>query len=362
MNIQTQPDPFQCTYSPEVPKLLLKLNCSLVISTYQAGKVIFLSPQNNESLIQLPRTFLKPMGIAVDHNHPSRKMAIACKDEIIVFVNSPELGLHYPSKPNTYDAFFVPRLTYHTGDVDLHDLLWGNDKIFAVNTLFSCIATFDDTYNFTPYWTPPFISRIVSEDRCHLNGMIMIDGKPRYATCFSNSNTFQGWRNVVTNGGILMDIEKNEIIVDKLPMPHSPRMINGEIYMLLSATSELVKINTDKRNYEVITKLNGFVRGMAHYGDYLFIGLSKLRKSSATFSRLEITNKLMNTGISIVHIPSGKVEGEIIYNSSVEEIYDVHVLPDILRPNILNTIRPEYKMGLSIPGSTFWSIPEKEIQ
>jgi uncharacterized protein (TIGR03032 family) len=362
MNIKTQPDPFQCTYSPEVPELLLKLNCSLVISTYQAGKVIFLSPKNNEAIIQLPRTFSKPMGIAVDTNHSSSKIAIACKDEIIVFANSPELGHHYPSKPNTYDAFYVPRLTYHNGNIDLHDLLWGNDRLFAVNTLFSCIATFDDTYNFTPYWAPPFISKLVSEDRCHLNGMIMIDGKPRYATCFSTSDTFQGWRDVVTSGGILIDIEKNEIIAEKLPMPHSPRMINGEMYLLLSATSELVRININKGDYEVIAKLNGFVRGFAHCGEYCFIGLSQLRKSSKTFSKLEIAGKPMNTGISIVHLPSGKISGEIIYNSSVEEIYDVHVLPGILRPNILNTIRPEYKMGLSIPGSTFWSLPEKEIK
>jgi uncharacterized protein (TIGR03032 family) len=352
------PESFQCVYSSEVAELLNKLKCSLVISTYQAGKIIFLSPQSNGSLVQLPRTFQKPMGIAV--NADNSKIAIACKDEIIVFANAPELGIHYPAKPNTYDAFFIPRLTYHTGNTDIHDLLWGKDKLFAVNTLFSCIVTFDDQYSFTPYWKPSFISDLTSEDRCHLNGMIMVDGKPRYATAFSNSNTFQGWRENITKSGILMDIEKNEIIASGLPMPHSPRMINGEIYLLLSATSELIKINIQNGSYDVVANFNGFARGMAHYGDYLFIGLSKLRKSSSTFSKLDMDEKAMNTGISIVHLPTGKIIDEIIYKSSVEEIYDIHVLPGILRPNILNTMRPEYKMGLSIPGSSFWSLPEKE--
>ncbi|HNW98364.1 MAG TPA: TIGR03032 family protein [Bacteroidales bacterium] len=358
MNNFSQAEAFQCTYNTEVVELLSRLNCSLVISTYQAGKIIFLSPQKNGSMVQLPRTFSKPMGIAV--NTDNSKIAIACKDEIIVFSNSSKLGFHYPAKPKTYDAFFTPRLTYHTGNVDIHDLLWGNEKLFAVNTLFSCIVTFDDNYNFTPYWKPPFISKLVSEDRCHLNGMILIDGEPRYTTSFSNSDTFQGWRENITKSGILFDIKKNETIIENLPMPHSPRMINGEIYLLLSATSELVKINIEKRNYEVIAKMNGFVRGMAHYNDYLFIGLSKLRKSSSTFSKLEIAEKPMNTGVCILQLSTGKIIGELIYNTSVEEIYDVHVLPNITRPNILNTIRPEYKMGLSIPGSTFWSLPENE--
>lgn len=360
MNNLQSTEAFRCTYPPGVAALLHDLRCSLVISTYQAGKIIFLSPSAGNKIIQLPRTFSKPMGIAVGENHPSQKMAIACKEEIIVFANSAELGKHYPVKPGTYDAFFVPRITYHTNNVDIHDLLWGNDNLFAVNTLFSCIVTFDDNYNFTPYWVPPFISKLVSEDRCHLNGMIMTGGKPHYATCFGKSDTFQGWRENITKGGLLFDTIRNESIAENLPMPHSPRMINGEIYLLLSATSELVKINLNKGNYDVITKLNGFVRGMSFYKDHLFIGLSKLRKSSTTFSKLDISDKPMNTGIAIVHLPSGNVTGEITYESSVEEIYDVHVLPEVLRPNILNTIRPEYKSGLSIPGSTFWSQPEKE--
>jgi uncharacterized protein (TIGR03032 family) len=360
MNPTPQAETFHCTYSPDVAELLYKLKCSLVISTYQAGKIIFLSSSDGKKIIQLPRTFIKPMGIAIDENQPAKKMAVACKEEIIVFSNAPELGKHYPAKPATYDAFFVPRITYHTNNVDIHDLLWGNEKLFAVNTLFSCIVTFNNDYNFTPYWIPPFISKLTSEDKCHLNGMILADGKPRYATCFGKSDTPQGWRENITKGGLLFDIIKNEVLAENLPMPHSPRMINGEIYLLLSATSELVKINLNNGSYDAITKLNGFVRGMAHYGDYLFIGLSKLRKSSSTFSKLKIADEPMNTGIAIVHLPSGKMMGEIIYETSVEEIYDVHVLPGIMRPNILNTIRPEYKMGLSIPGNTFWSLPEKE--
>ena len=127
------------------------------------------------------------------------------------------------------------------------------------------------------------------------------------------------------------------------------------MYVLLSATGELVKIDTNSGTYDVIRNLDGFVRGMAYYNDFLFIGLSKLRKNSSTFAKLDIADKATYSGIAIVHLPSGSLYGEIKYETSVDEIYDIQVLPEKIRPNILNTISPESKLGLSIPDSTFWA-------
>jgi uncharacterized protein (TIGR03032 family) len=347
--------PFSCSYSAQVPELLMKLNCSLAISTYQAGKVIFLSPKNEDQLIQLPRTFEKPMGIALLENPD--KMAVACKDEVIVFANSRELAYSYPKKKNTYDALYMPRNTFHIGQLDIHDLSWGNKGLYAVNTLFSCIISIDDNYNFIPYWTPPFIEGMKSEDKCHLNGMVMMNGKPKYATAFNKGNSMQSWREGVTTDGVLMDIESGEVVAEKLRMPHSPRMFGGELYVLFSATGEIVKINPKKGTYEIITKLNGFVRGMAFYKDFLFVGLSRLRQNSSTFAKLEIAKKSLLAGIAIIHLPTGSFYGEIKYQASVDEIYDIQVLPGKIRPNIFNTIQTEYKLGLSIPGSTFWADP-----
>lgn len=164
--------PFSCQYSPQVPELLLQLNCSIAISTYQAGKIVFISPKDEHSLVQLPRTFAKPMGIA--EHVENDQLAIACKDEIVVFANSSQLAKHYPKFPDRYDALYMPRLSYHTGPLDLHDLFFNDTgQLMAVNTLFSCMVTIDDQFNFTPFWKPPFIDKLVSEDRCHLNGMAL---------------------------------------------------------------------------------------------------------------------------------------------------------------------------------------------
>ena len=108
--------PFACQYTPQIPELLQRLNCTISLSTYQAGKLIFLSAKDENSIVQLPRHFDKLMGIAQQEG--TGKLALACKDEVLVFSNSRELGKHYPKSPQKYDALYMPRLTYHTGPLE----------------------------------------------------------------------------------------------------------------------------------------------------------------------------------------------------------------------------------------------------
>ncbi|HHG83331.1 MAG TPA: TIGR03032 family protein [Bacteroidetes bacterium] len=350
----TPPAPFSLSYSPNLPELLSQLGCSLAISTYQAGKVIFISPKGADSLIQLPRNFNKAMGIGLEND----KMVVATKDQVIVFRNSPDLAQHYPRNPGTYDALFMPRASFHTGLVDIHDIDFGKDGLIGVNTSFSCLAKIDENYSFTPIWKPPFISRLVSEDRCHLNGMVLVDGKPKYVTAFGTGDTHQSWRETVTTGGILMDVDSNEIVAQGLPMPHSPRIFDGKLYILFSATGEVAQLDVNTGKYDVIRQLKGFVRGLARFGDYLFVGLSRLRKNSSTFAKLKIANEANFGGVAVLHLPTGSLVGELRYQASVDEIYDVQVLPGMLRPGIVNTDREEHKMGLHIPEATFWANPD----
>jgi len=318
-----------------------------------------ISPKDENALVQLPRTFAKPMGIAEDR--ANGKLALACKDEVIVFRNSKDLAAHYPKGPNKYDSLFMPRATYNTGTVDIHDINFGQrGEIYAVNTLFSAIVTIDDNYNFTPYWQPKFIDKLVAEDRCHLNGMAMQNGKPKYATAFNEGNTRQSWRENVTKTGVIFDVETGEVVIRDLPMPHSPRIYNGELYVLLSATGELARINTEAGTYEVAAKIGGFVRGMDLHGEHLFVGLSKLRKNSSTFAKLDFAEQANQSGVAVVHLPTGAHVGKINYQTSVDEIYDVHIIVDKIRPNILNPKAPESKLGLAIPETTYWAKTEQQ--
>jgi uncharacterized protein (TIGR03032 family) len=349
--------PFACTFSPQLPELLSKLNCTIAISTYQAGKLVFISPKNEDELIQLPRSFQKPMGIG--YQAESDRIALATKDEVLLFSNSPELAEHYPRKPNTYDALWVPRAAYYTNALDLHDLSFGSDGLYAVNTLFSCLVKIDEHYNFTPVWKPTFISKIASEDRCHLNGMAMQNGKPKYVTAFGQGNKPQSWRETLTETGVVIDVETNELIADDLGMPHSPMLYNNKLYVLLSATGELICIDPKDGSRETVFKTEAFLRGMSMAGEYLFIGTSKLRENSSTFAKLDIANKAKEAGLIVIHLPTAAFTAKLTYQNSVDEIYDVQMLKNKKRPNILNTLTNDFRHALVIPNTTYWANPEK---
>jgi len=157
-----------------------------------------------------------------------------------------------------------------------------------------------------------------------------------------------------------MHVPSGEIIMEELPMPHSPRMYDGALYMLLSATGEIVKVDPEQGQYETINKIQGFARGMSKIGDYLFVGRSRLRKNSSTFKDLPIAEKALTSGVTVLHLPTAAIVGSIKFESSVDEIYDVQILPDMTRPGILNTERDMYKLTLTTPQSTYWG-SDKEI-
>lgn len=353
--------PFSCNVTPGFASLLAELDCSLAISTYQAGKVIFLGVNDQEQLVQLPRNYHKAMGIALD----GPRMAIATKETVEVLAHSEGLAKSHPQKPGFYDSLYMPRASYYTGFVDIHDLEWGKAGLWAVNTSFSCLCLIEDSYSFTPKWQPHFIQDLEHDDYCHLNGLAMDQGEPAYVTALGATNTPKGWKPRITEGGILMDVPSNSIMAKDLAMPHSPRIWNDELYVLLSASGELIRMDRQRGDYEVVCNLGSFVRGMARQGDYVFVGRSRLRESSTTFKKLQALPVGQNSqyaGITAVHLPSGKIVGELNYLNAVEEIYDVQILTGLRRPGILNTETPLHTFALSTPQQGYWADPNKAEQ
>lgn len=353
----TPPPPFSYTYTPNIPELLLGLNCSLAISTYQTGKVVIFSAKDENQLVQLPRNFDKPMGLALNNG----QLAIATRDELIIATNAPGMAKNYPANPNVYDSLFIPRMTYHTGTLDLHDISYTKDGLIGVNTLFSCLSKFDADYSFINIWQPHFITELKPEDRCHLNGLaIDKEGKPKYVTALGRGNSSREWKEKMLQGGILMDIDTNTIIGDNLSVPHSPRIYEDGLWMLLSATGEVVKVNVEDGKYDVVTKLNGFVRGMDRIGDYLFVATSKLRPNSSLFNEAPVAKSSVMCGISVIYIPTGQPCGHIIYQTSVEELFDLKILPGMMRPNVLNQAKQLHKTSVVTEKEVFWANPESE--
>lgn len=351
------PQPFACRYTPEVPKLLDQLGATIALSTYQAGKLIFLSARDATALVQLPRNFAKAMGVAEDP--ATDRLAVACIDRVEVFRNSAALAAHHPKTPGKYDALYMPRATFYTGPLDLHDLHFGaDDTLYAVNTRFSCIVEVDDRASFTPVWRPPFVDAIAGDDRCHLNGMAMEAGRPRFVTAFNQGNSAGSWRANITETGIVMDVTTNEVVAEGLAMPHSPTLIGGELYLCESATGNVLRIDRATGAKEVVVSLGSFVRGLSAVGDCLFVGMSRMREGSRTFGQIAANLPHNRAGIMVIHLPTRSKLGLIEYTNSVEEIYDVHILQGKRRPNVLTTADALHRDGVTTPDTTFWRKPD----
>lgn len=341
--------PFLFKYEPEVLDILENNSFSIVISTYQIGKVIVLSVENGK-IVQLPRTFEGVMGISCD----DETISIATKDEVIVCRNSLELAKTYPSSPNKYDAMYIPQGKYFTGELAMHDIAYTKDGLIGINTKFSCFVKIDDKFNFTPIWKPFFINDLEPIDACHLNGMAIENKEILYATAFGETSSKEGWRKNKYNSGLLIDVKKNKILLNDLSMPHSPRIYKEYIYLAESAKGELIRVNRKTLKKEVLCSLPGFTRGIDIRDELLFIGMSKFREDHL-YGDAPILKKYnsLKSGIAIFHLPTNTLIGMIEYINTVREIYDVKTV-SYTRPNILNTNDSIFKLSLSTPELTYW--------
>jgi uncharacterized protein (TIGR03032 family) len=217
-------------------------------------------------------------------------------------------------------------------------MAWAGKELWFVNTKFSCLCTTDIEHSFVPRWSPPFISRLLPEDRCHLNGLCIVDGKPRYVTALGQSDEPRGWRKNKANGGIIMDVTTNEIICEGLSMPHSPRIYADKLWVLESGKGALSTVNPDTGETQVVATVPGFSRGLDFYGNLAFVGLSQVRET-AVFSGIPITEQKDERicGVWIINIENGEIVGFLRFEGSVQEIFAVQILAGIHFPEILES-------------------------
>ena len=180
--------------------------------------------------------------------------------------------------------------------LDIHDLaLDGGGGLVFVNTLFSCLARSSDTHSFTPLWKPPFISKLAAEDRCHLNGLAMKDGKPAYVTAVSESDVADGWRDRRVDGGCVIDVQANEVVLRGLSMPHSPRWYRDRLWLHNSGTGEFGTVDLEAGRFEPVCFCPGYLRGLDFIGDFAVVGTS-LARDNKTFQGLPLDDALSAKG------------------------------------------------------------------
>lgn len=274
---------FTSSHTTNFPALLRELGISLLVSTYQAGKLIVVRA-DGDALNTHFRDFPSPMGVAYEAH--TGRLAVGTRHQLWDFYNQPAVAPKLEPKEK-HDAAFLPRLCHYTGDIRIHEIGFVKGEIWAVNTRFSCLCTFDGQHNFVSQWRPPFISRLLPEDRCHLNGMSIVDGQVKYVTCLGLTDKEGGWRENKKSGGCLLEVATGEPLLTGLCMPHSPRVYGGRHWILESGIGALSTADLVAGRTEVVAKLPGFTRGLDFCRNVAFIGLSQVRET-AVFSDIPV--------------------------------------------------------------------------
>jgi len=321
---------FHYTQTDSVPAILNELGASLLISTYQANKLLVARAAGG-GLSTLVRTFDQPMGMAID----ARGLTIGTRTHIWTFRNAADIAPRV-EPAGQHDACFLPRSCHVTGDIRVHELGWVDDELWIVNTRFSCLCTLHPDYSFVPRWQPPFITALAPEDRCHLNGLALVDGKIKYVTALGETDAKDAWRPSKGHGGCLIDVTNGKIVARGLSMPHSPRWHDGRLWLLESGTGQIVVVDTANGLRRTIAELPGFTRGLALMGPYAFIGLSKIRKTSAMDGvPLAQRRDELKCGVAVVDLRTGQMIGLLEFQTAVEEIFDVQLLRGARFPEVV---------------------------
>jgi uncharacterized protein (TIGR03032 family) len=346
-------------HTTNLPPIFHQLHCSLAVTTYQAGKLVLVrgdTEQEKPVINTHFRTFKKPMGMCVGDN----RLALGTAQEIWEFRNVPAVtGKLEPA--GKYDACFLPRRLHVTGDVQIHEMAYDRDELWFVNTAFSCLCTYDHDHSFVPRWRPKFVTALAPGDRCHLNGLEFVNGKPKYVTALGQTDTPGGWRENKKSGGLLIDLDSEEIISRGLSMPHSPRWYANRLWLLESGNGSFGSIDIATGRYEPIIQLPGFTRGLDFIGNLAFIGLSQVRET-AVFSGISITERLTeadrNCGVWVVDIRSGQLVGFLRFEDAVQEIFAVSVLRGCTYPDLIHDDPKIIGGSYVLPDEALRDVPE----
>jgi len=339
--------PLDVSASRQFTSWLGEQRLSLAFTTYQAGMLFLVGTQAGGKLSMFRRTLPRCMGMTVNGN----SLFVSSLYQVWRFENILERGKTH----NGFDRIYVPQASYVTGDVDIHDMAVGTKgRLIFINTLFGCLAALSETHSFLPLWMPPFVTKLAAEDRCHLNGLAMRNGRPAYATAISEGDVPDGWRDHRRNGGCVIDIVKKEVVLRGLSMPHSPRWYRNRLFLHNSGTGEFGWLDLEARKFRPICFLPGYLRGLDFVGDFAVVGLSKPRRNRefnglALQERMAEKKATARCAIAVVDLRSGDAVHWLRMDGAVEELYDVSVLPGCQRPMAIGFQTDEIRRVLHLP-------------
>ena len=330
--------------SPGFVPWMMRHRVSLACSSYQTGRLLLIGARRGGDVAVTRAQFPGAMGLAAF----SQRIYLAGRAAIWRLENTLRTDQLVDDR---YDRLFVPRNAQITGNLLVHEIaVEPTGRIVFVNTRYSCLATVSTTHAFRPLWRPAFVSRLAPEDRCHLNGLAVDDGRVRYATACAASDIVDGWRERRADGGVLIDVATDRIVVDGLSMPHSPRLHGGAVWLLNSGSGHLVRVDPQTARREEVAFCPGFLRGLAFIDDFAVVTLSLPRygrfQGLALDGELTRRNASAWCGLMVIDTRTGDIVEWVRFDGEME-LFDVAAIPLARCPLALAPDSPDLQEAIT---------------
>lgn len=321
---------------------------SVAFTTYQTGRLFFIGLQPEGRLSIFERSFDRAMGLWATPD--ARTLFLSTLYQIWRLDDALGPGQTHRG----CDRLYVPQIGCTTGDLDVHEVAFDRKgRIVFVNTSFSCLATVSETHSFVPMWRPPFVSQLAPEDRCHLSGVALREGEVAFVTAFARSDAAEGWRGARADGGVVVDVRSDEIVLEGLSMPHSPHWHEGRLWLLESGTGWFGYADLERGRFERVAFCPGYARGLTFHGAFALIGLSQLR-ANRSFAGLALEGELRaqsatpRCGLMGVDLRTGEPLHWMRIQGVIAELGEVAVLPGTRRPMALGLRTEEIRRIITI--------------
>lgn len=243
-----------------------------------------------------------------------------------------------------HDVCYIPKSAYTIGALHVNDLTIDHaEQPIFINTLYNCLATTSEQYNFATRWRPPHLRHLplTIGDRCHLTGVALQDGQAAFVTSASLSDQPEGWQDQRRQGGVIFDLSSDQVIAHGLSMPCAPRWHQNQLWLLNSGTGHLGYLNIHRGDFEAVTFCPGVLHGLTFINDYAITTLSK-PDPSGPFTDLVLNEQLAHSktpaqcALLIVDLRTGQIAHSLQFiGKTLSGICDVALLPAVRRPSLI---------------------------
>lgn len=326
---------FETTTSPGFAAWLIEQQVSIAF-TNSGARLMFVGVRPDDSLATIDCGFDYCLGLTAA---TTDTLYMVTRFQIWRLQNALRIG---EQAEGGYDRLYIPQSAYTTGNVAIQDIAVDQQgRVLFISTLCNCLATTSDTQNFQPLWKPRFISDLAATDRCHLSGLAMRNGQPAYVTSTSQTNEPGGWQTRRRTDGIVIDLVTDEIVLDNLSMPASPRIYRDQLWVLNAGTGYVGTVDLVHGRFEPLILCPGIPHGLCFVNDFAIIGVSKPRDDDI-YAGLDIGDNLRRAGVAprcglmVVDLRSGRVAHWLyLEGKSTREVFDIVVLPQVRLPKAI---------------------------